>query len=65
MSRTALFNTVRGDIILIVATLLIVAMVGAVFVGLIFTIVRASRKAGNNRLPSGSPPVDGEKPQSL
>jgi hypothetical protein len=56
-----LFNISGGEIVLALATLLIVLMVGAVFLGLIFAIVRGARKPGN--APTrGTPPAHGPRP---
>ncbi len=56
-----LFNIGGGEIVLALATLLIVLMVGAVFLGLIFAIVRGARKPGNTP-PRGTPPAPSHRP---
>jgi hypothetical protein len=57
-----LFNLGGGEIILILATLLILVAVPAVVVGIIFLIIRMNRKHGSSVSPSAPPPIQGSRP---
>jgi hypothetical protein len=54
-----LFNLGGGEIVLILILLSMLLIVPATLIGIIFLIVRLTRKATNPASPSGPPPIQG------